>query len=642
MSGRFKISVIAAVMALSCSGCSDSGTGPDAEIPPVVYGGLVIGYITDDAAAASGDISPEAGGTVVATGSNGVAYTLAVSPGAVGSMETVTITPLSKLTIGIKDSSEVDTSACLVGAMFEPTGLVFDSTAVLTVTYSKSGLNCTLTDEFCIVHIDSSEAFYEIIPTTVNPGVPSLTCTITHFSGYGTDDPDYGFLKHLIEQTAKYGQDFPGDDVLGKLMSYAGQAAGMGWDDLRDLAWQGSKPILDYLVTRAIHYAQQDPGESTLTGLRHYLDPAIAMGFTDIEGRLRIAIDRLVRDVAANGNALCGQGDHAQGKALLRKALEWAMAGAVSDPAFIEQIDEWLSDCGDITVVLSADKLTANTGTLTTVGAEAAIVTFYVTVTSVMGDPIEDCTVHLHSDGGGGFTVCSHQGGGVYTAMITGSAYGGSSCPPHELTRNFHAEVTYKGKRHVSDVLPIIFLDLKITSSMTYSYTYNYRYDTAFRSANATVIGGGMGCYGWTGECSGTMTRSYMSSYNGGTKEAVDHLIIPACKIFPYFEAVPIEGTNLAVQMLTTVNVDICYAFNGITMLSCPADDTCSTYETDLSVGNSWTQLAMPFGCGGMGGGLYFNNDGSGSFEPYTWDYSIGDEYFSRIANLGVDVAAEF
>ncbi|HSG27078.1 MAG TPA: hypothetical protein VLA34_01270, partial [Candidatus Krumholzibacterium sp.] len=373
-------------------GCSDTGTSPNGDDPPddTGTGGLVISYVSEPGNAASGEVTPESGGTIEATGSGGVIYSLEIYPGALDSTYTITVTPLSSLRISTMDSSVVDSSDCLQGALFEPEGLEFDSTAVLTITFPPSGLDCTLDDGFRIVSIDSSSAFYEIIPTEVFPMTSSLVCTLTHFSGYGTDDvDDYNFLKYLIQETVKAGALFPGYDVLVKLVSYAKEAADQGWNDLVDLAVAGGRPILEPLVSSAISESQADPGVSTMRLLQGYFDLALWFGFDDIEADLKNAMSAVAQAVAARGQEQCGNDNYEAGRALLRQALAWGMQGLVNDPpTFIAQVDAWLADCGELNLSVGVSNTTLRDVALSA-DDYSTFVTFDITVTSYQGEPLE-------------------------------------------------------------------------------------------------------------------------------------------------------------------------------------------------------------------------------------------------------------
>lgn len=91
--------IIAILTLLVWTGCSsDSTTGPEID-DTVPSDGLVIAYVTDDAAAVTGDITSSSGGTLETTATDGVVYKLVVPPNAVSATVAVTMTPLASLTI---------------------------------------------------------------------------------------------------------------------------------------------------------------------------------------------------------------------------------------------------------------------------------------------------------------------------------------------------------------------------------------------------------------------------------------------------------------------------------------------------------------------------------------------------------------
>ncbi len=630
------ITMLALALAVLPAGCDETVTEPEEE--EATYGALIISYEADEGSAESGEITPETGGTVSATGPDGVTYELVVSPGAVASPTEVTIAPLRELSISSMDLTRVDTSACIVGALFEPEGLEFDSTAVLSVIFPESGLDCALDEYYCVVSIDSASSYYEMLPTEIDYGVPSLTCTLTHFSGYGTHDPDYDYLKKLIEGYSEYGQDFPGDDILGKLMSLADRAAAMGWNDLRDLAWQGAYPILDHLANEAISAADADPGESTLAVLLHYLDPAQAMGFTDIKDRILHAINDLVVAVATQGQQLCQSGEKEAGQALLGKALDWATAGLVLDTATKDMIEDWLRDCAGYTVVLTADKPFVHSCAIRADQLEGTLLTFTVTVTDAFGDPVDGQTVTIQG-GVCGSWVGTTDSGGNYSVTVSGRqlGYGPSACPPHSWVVTFYAETGSGTDTYRSNDLPFTIKDIVLTSEFSYSFNFSYAEEDLSEIVICTVSGSGTGCLGL---CSGTLSRYYQKIVNDyRTVTSVGQLEVTGCSFKAYYETHPVPGTDLYVTVLDEIQQSICYVFTDIILEECTPEGGCTTGgETDLHL----YENAMPFNCApDFGGSIYIQNDGLGGFN-YHWDFSDGGATWSQTANLDITIRASF
>ncbi len=632
--------LLSAALVLLPSGCEETVTEPEDE-ELITYGALTIGYESDEGSVESTEITPESGGSLSATGPDGVVYTLDVSAGAVAAATTVTVTPLRELSICSIDSAHVDTSCCIVGALFEPAGLEFDSTAVLTITYPASGHDCVLNDLFCVVSIDSASAYYEMIPTVVDEGVPSLTCTLTHFSGYGTHDPDYDFLEYQIEKYSQYGQDFPGDDILVKLMSLAAQAASMGWEDLRNLAWQGARPILDHLTTEAINAANADPCEATLGVLLHYLGPAQAMDFTDIADRILQAANDVVVAVATRGRELCQSGEREEGKALLVQAYDWACRGLVLETATRDMILDWLNDCTGLQVLLAASNGYVNTAAASASDVDAALLTLTATVLDDFGEAVPGKTVTIGWDGSGTWSGTTNQDG-IYSVTVSGShmGVGPSICPPHSYNRTFYAEAGAGGEIFRSDDLPIVFRDIQLTSTVSYTYNFSEHGENVSTVISAMISGSGTGCWGY---CDGTLTRSYQKVLNDAyTYTAIDQLEVPACRFYAYYTYVQAPGTDLTVAVVDRVYHYICYAMTDIIFEECPGDEDCTTGESNMYL----ESIAFPFNCAPeFNGGVYVDNDGTGGL-LYQWENSdsgsAGELVWSYSAVLSISVNVTF
>jgi hypothetical protein len=292
-----------------CSG--DSTTDPIIEKETPIDG-VDIAYETDAAAAVTADIT-SAGGKITATASDGIVYALDVAPGAVTSTVSVTMTPLKSFTVTDVDISTTSaagapraSTGCYKGVVFEPAGTEFDTLAVLTMTYPPGTAVCDLDANFRVVYFEPAWNAYEIMPTTFDDGANTLTCPITHFSIFGTDDPSRERLEALISVAAAEGLTNPGEDVLYLLESYVNEAEDRQWDDLAAAA--------------------------------------------------RAGVEATVRSLGAKGNQECNAGRREEGKILMKQAFDWADEGWVDDPAFLDDVDGWLALCGEVSVELTADK----------------------------------------------------------------------------------------------------------------------------------------------------------------------------------------------------------------------------------------------------------------------------------------------
>jgi len=652
---RFVTYLLAITSIVLLLNCGDNATAPGDDTGggngggPTGRGGLFFDYDVEDENSASGVATPALGGTIQATGSNGVVYSLQVPPAAVEADETITITPLADLTITTIDSTVRDSSDCLQGALFEPDGLEFDEPAVLTITWPAAGLDCIPTGDYSIVLIDDTSAFYEIIPTEADLAARTLTCSLSHFSGYITDDmDDYEFLNYLIVETSKAGQGFPGWDVLAKLLSYAERAADNGWEDLRQLAVQGAHPIMRILADDAIAFAANNPFEGVLVQLLKYTESADYWGFDDIEADLRFAMDALVRRYATNGQAVCADGRHEEGKSMLRKAREWAMRGLIVQrfDEFLRLVDQMLADCGDISISLSAStdevfNVAVDEGSL-----DRCAVNFTVEVTTPGGGSVadKDVTIRWTRD----YSKFNHgttDEGGYFSAYWTGAMILSTGGCLGAITEGFYAETYHNGEWYRTPVIEVTARALPLSTSITYNHSYS---DDADKTCTASVMGEGTGfCAGGPGAtCDGYFARTYDMSNNGATVNVLpDTLLMPACRASLILEIATHEASGITMAYVAGIKVaDISGIFKNLMATSCPWDESCRltgfsmptcAIEATGSCG-TWSAVWIP---SLPGDALVFDNKGGGAFDPYVWSYDHSSGYgsSSMYITVGID-----
>jgi hypothetical protein len=411
MSIRNLFSIFTILALLAWAGCSSESTTAPENGNTGSSDGLTIAYATDPAAAVTGDITSGSGGTLETTATDGVVYKLVVPPNAVSSTVTVTMTPLASLTItdagasgGSAPAAAPASSDCHKGVVFEPSGAEFDPPAVLTMTFPGGGSGCDLETDYRVVYFESSWNTYEILSTTLDDGANKLTCDITHFSVFGTDNPTRDRLQDLIEAATAVGLADPDDDALEQLASYLEEAEARDWDDLAALARSGLHDVLDKLADEVIAEATDDPSEDAFDELFDLLGWAFDYDFDDIDAKIRQGIETVVRGVAAEGHQECSRGNKEQGSELLILAFDWIGDGWVDDPAFEDDVEDWLAYCGELTMAL-----TANREWITDIALDrtstATFVEFEATVYAYGGEPLEGLSVSLgmaRADGSGG------------------------------------------------------------------------------------------------------------------------------------------------------------------------------------------------------------------------------------------------
>lgn len=401
MSVRDLSSILAILPLLVWVGCSSESTIDPGNGNPPSPNGVVISYVADAATAVTGDITPGSGGELTATATDGVVYRLTVPANAVASTVTVTMTPLATLTITDKNASggSAPTAAlaaadCQKGVIFEPLHTQFDVPAVLTMTFPDGGSGCDLDTGHRVVYFEPAWDSYEIMSTTLDDGANKLTCSITHFSIFGTDNPSRERLEGLIEAATAAGLADPDEETLDKLASYYEEAEARTWDDLVALARTGLHDVLDKLADEQVAAATNDPSQDAFDDLVELLAWAADYDFADIDSECRQGIDTVVRGVAAEGHTACSQGDKELGKALLTLALGWIGDGWVDDPTFEGDVEDWLAYCGELTATLTATRDWITDIALSSASTET-FVDFEATVYSYSGAPLEGISVAL-------------------------------------------------------------------------------------------------------------------------------------------------------------------------------------------------------------------------------------------------------
>jgi hypothetical protein len=135
---------------------------------------LVATYTVDTAHAVS-TLVPRAGGTLTATGADGVKYELTVPAGALTADTTITLTPLTGLAVADMAS---DASA---GALLGPEGQTFVNPVTLRIT-PKAGTAWPVAKQ---IPIGLSGTNDRVSLATMDPKATDVTLSLMHFSSWG-------------------------------------------------------------------------------------------------------------------------------------------------------------------------------------------------------------------------------------------------------------------------------------------------------------------------------------------------------------------------------------------------------------------------------------------------------------------------
>jgi hypothetical protein len=261
---------LAAALVAGCSGTGPAPSGAAGQTPAASqHGGLPdlgLQNVTTDTASARGAAIGRAGGSITATGSNGVAYTLTVPEGALATPAEIGLYPVMAI-------STLPAGAMFVaGVQFSPDGLHLLVPASLTITVPAG------TDPRTLTGVAWAGDGQGIGPWLADPGSSSLVLPVLHFSGDGVASGDLVPLADLATCGSM-------GDMIG-LMTEPGQTGADYTADLR-LCWEGlvqpallkstaeasqgigadtQPPIDDYdMWLAAIHHAAVELGDASFT-----------------------------------------------------------------------------------------------------------------------------------------------------------------------------------------------------------------------------------------------------------------------------------------------------------------------------------------------------------------------------------------
>ena len=541
MSPGSKKLLFLAVLVFLLHGCGDNNPAePEGEL--TIPRGFSYDYETDDAMAVSMEFMPGGEQVLDCVGPDGTTFSLAVGPGAVSEDVTVTITPLKYLTVTAIDASGgsaisalAEAQSCNVGALFEPDGLTFDSTVVLTVTFSGSS-GCDVTDDHRIISIDPSLEFYDILPTDADTDASALACTLSHFSLKWVDDPRHDRLQNLIEVATWHGQSSPSFNAVTTLLHYRNEAESHQWDDLVALANKGGHDVLLALarvvVDRAIADLSDAPKSDMLTILEYrQLFPKSG----DIETVIVEGMRSVIAEMVSAGTQLCGSGSKDEGKEMLENTLKWLNMGAWYDSMpsvesqIRDEIERVLKECGPLTILIEPFEpelydiaiSESDDNTHVTFEIEVIVAEQYPLVGASVGlSMMHEGEEHYYRHIGNGTT---DDEGMAYIRYVFGPAPANSAPQgTYALTASVHhgGEV-YAGSGR-------LYLRRRQVR-LTYEYTYNYAWsggdsyhtlDVSFDSDGAKGSRGNSDC--------GPLNQSlaHYNHYQGGTS-TYQHTLLP-------------------------------------------------------------------------------------------------------------------
>lgn len=637
---------------IGCQGEDPVGPG---ENPPVEQP-IKISYAADDGRAVSRSVTAAVGDELSATDNAGVSFTLIIPPRALPSDLTITMTPLASLSItgagGDTCLSCDGGDCCHRGVLIEPSGVQLDSTATLVVRY-PDGSGFPFDGAGLVVYVDSTTAAYESLPTQTDTLNHTLTASLRHFSGYGTDEPVRDRLRAEIQAKARLLDSLTRSDrfylyiwQLERLHFLDGFEGpnGARYDDLvallerltleiwsKQAGWELGRASGQTSCEALGRLATADANVAHCTGWHN------GEAFAGLRASLRAELLAMMQRAAAEGRSLCERDACAAGQALLTCARECYIHSGFDDVDLITQINEALGNCcRDVAVTMSASRSTLRTHAFRRTSYEDCYAVLTVTVTGSDGEPRRDVWIDMRVAGDPSLSPGSGATDSLGQFRVGISAY---FAPEPDCTgkaqRDFIALANVGGEEFLSEPVTIMFTYPTLTLDIDYSCSVirggdDWGHSTITINGSLDRLMGATSC---SDACAGTVTRTYTASYWDGSGSMVEgqaeyrqcpfDFHLPAIEILP----IPYGQRGVGVGYYPTIRLYPFPMFNFEIR-------TCST-EGDCNTGSVRYYISPAAGCGVVPDesflyGVFVTADAAGEFPDLVFtqnwtEYTLGN-----------------
>lgn len=458
-----------------------------------------------------------------------VSFTLTIPPHALGSDTTVTVTPFSHLQIGGPGGDSCPGCAgseqfcCYRGALFEPSGLVLDSPAVLHMQL-PAHLAFPFAHGGLIVYLDSATKRYQPCFTTCDTSINLLRAEITHFSSYGTDDEQYERLEEAIYQTL----DRAAGLVNSPLLFYAvmrdlgflyllcsghGDPYAPTYDDLVAIVENQSFSVWTRFINlQRTAASDQHSCDAMFTlypvwiGVRDYPNAygepfTNAADFFALSLAVKSDLQVYFSETAQRGRQLCLADSCEAGQTQLSCALTYQ--NVVDDQSLVDSVGIWLLACNKcgFDVAVFADKDVVHKIAVSPGDAENCIVRYSAVVhNNVTDEPAPGVSVdffELRYPAGTrdlGSRITDQDG--RCEIIVAGSDFD-AECGSN-LIQRVCALAFYNSKQYMSDTVSVAVRPLKIAVSVDFSASHHLSSDDlpgyleeAAGRINGTITGPG-------------------------------------------------------------------------------------------------------------------------------------------------------
>jgi hypothetical protein len=676
-----RLLVLVFVSAVLLLTCSKKSTGPDEPKLPVRTL-FEISYVADPSRAVSEYISAEAGGVIKACDKDSVAFELTIPPHALPSGTTITITPFSFLQIGgpggdtCPSCTGSDKLCCYRGALFEPSGLILDSPAVLTVQL-PSGMAFPYPHGGLIVYLDSAARSYQPCFTTYDTAAGWLRADISHFSGYGVDDERYDRMEEEIYEAGERLAAAVGTwEFYMDLYPLVVLRLTCDGCDFPDLPLNACYPDLIAAVEKIVLDAYSRHA-AIVRGKAVLQEPCDALGnlymcFANVNGlfvpknwnnagefaslKAELVSDwvALARKTANEGHRLCEADSCDQGIELLSCVNEQIRHDPFDgqshfDYAFCASVNNWMLECQQcqIDVSLNADKSTIY-DLATSPSDNGPYVNFEVWVRRGLTGYVANQLVVVEGIRSGSNERFSVSGttdtAGIarmrYVWNVSGESHWNKPPGAYEVK----AHVTRDVKAYESDPMTLTLAPTCVAMSYSYQYTLDVDIPMETRTVVANITG--VGVQGFANDCPSKYSLSRSIDINvvfNGTPPSYSSTVndLPgACFIYINSET-GLNDSQVVVTMLKSVDVEYDYPYTGpaaytYTVMT-PTDTTTNSLTTEHV--EDW--LISTTGCYTPKWGDYRRVVYDNGFEALTWDTTevISAENWNESSNTSLQIS---
>jgi hypothetical protein len=655
---------------LAMASCSGDSSGPADD-----GGGkteqFAVSYAVENDRSAEETIAAVSGGTVEATGSNGVVYRLTVPAGALATDTLVTITPVSDLAVTgpgtftcASSCPEID--CCVTGALFEPEGLEFDTLVTLEIIF-PAGEEFPFDSTAGVFMFDSPYSVIGTCESDVDFAAKTLTAKIWHFTGYGTAASDcerltglYLGMKANAEAMAGTRGFFYDLYSLVQLISLNRACDPAGISGCHELC-EGLNTLVMAAAQSAVgshrsalllRYPASPTSPGEIEDLTEELDRAqyfsgieeLSYDMQNFREAVTGRILAMAQTLAAEARSLCSARECLEGHNLLYFIKDLGAKGYITDAAFMANVETWIEDCcGGWRLSMSIDKSEILRAVINPGDEDMCVATVTLKLTTSSGEPVEGVYLDVDLEDGVNLAGGDSDENGEYEVSFSSVAlgYGERFYCVDMLQKEITSSVYDPERSETVEADPIIvtFRNFTVSTTVNYSYTAVKDEDAENHgTTTCTIIGGGTNYANTIGNCettcTGVITRSFNSAgcTNGECGETIMLAGAEAtgCLLRPNLDYVD-RGDGVRIPVLLGLNFLATPITDGVHLQSCLEGD-CVDFWTDLRSRVEWP------GYGGIP--EYWEISAEGAFEPLHWTFSETSETSSKEATLTISVEA--